>query len=70
MRADADLATAQINLGYSTISAPIAGRIGRALITKGNLVGPDSGPLAVIVSQDPMFVTFPGEPEGVSAHPR
>lgn len=59
VRADADLKTAQINLGYTTIVAPITGRIGRALVTKGNLVGPDSGPLTLIVSQDPMFVTFP-----------
>lgn len=59
VRADADLKTAQINLGYTTIVSPITGRIGRALITKGNLVGPDSGSLALIVSQDPMFVTFP-----------
>jgi membrane fusion protein (multidrug efflux system) len=59
VRADADLKTAQINLGYATITAPIAGRIGRAMVTKGNLVGPDSGPLTLIVSQDPMYVTFP-----------
>jgi membrane fusion protein (multidrug efflux system) len=59
VRADANLKTAQINLDYTTISAPIAGRTGRALATKGNLVGPDSGPLALIVSQDPMFATFP-----------
>jgi membrane fusion protein, multidrug efflux system len=59
VRAAADLQTAQINLGYTTISAPVTGRIGRALVTKGNLVGPDTGPLALIVSQDPMFVTFP-----------
>jgi membrane fusion protein (multidrug efflux system) len=59
VRTDADLKTAQINLGYTTILAPITGRIGRALVTKGNLVGPDSGPLALIVSEDPMFVTFP-----------
>jgi membrane fusion protein, multidrug efflux system len=59
VRSDADLKTAQINLGYATISSPITGRIGRALVTKGNLVGPDTGPLALIVSQDPMFVTFP-----------
>lgn len=59
VRADADLKTAQINLGYTTISAPITGRVGRAQVTKGNLVGPDSGPLTLIVSQDPMFVTFP-----------
>jgi len=59
VRATADLQTAQINLGYTTISAPVSGRIGRALVTKGNLVGSDTGPLALIVSQDPMFVTFP-----------
>jgi membrane fusion protein, multidrug efflux system len=59
VRADADLKTAQISLGYTTIIAPITGRIGRALVTKGNLVGPDSGNLTVIVSQDPMCVIFP-----------
>ena len=59
VRADADLDNAQINLGFATISAPISGRIGRALVTKGNLIRPDSTPLALIVSQDPMFVTFP-----------
>jgi membrane fusion protein, multidrug efflux system len=59
VRADADLQTALINLSYATIVSPITGRIGRALITKGNLVGPNSGALALIVSQDPMFVAFP-----------
>ena len=57
--ADADLKTATINLGYTTIISPITGRIGRAKVTKGNVVGPDSGPLVLIVSQDPMYVTFP-----------
>jgi len=59
VRADADLKTAQINLGYATITAPITGRIGRAMVTKGNLVGPESGALTLIVSQDPMDVLFP-----------
>ncbi len=54
-----NLQTAKINLGYTEISAPIAGRIGRTAVTKGNVVGPESGPLTVIVSQDPMHVTFP-----------
>jgi membrane fusion protein (multidrug efflux system) len=57
--ADADLKTATINLGYTTIIAPITGKIGRAKVTKGNVVSPDSGPLVLIVSQDPMYVTFP-----------
>lgn len=59
IRANADLDNAEINLGYASISAPITGRIGRALVTKGNLVRPESGPLTLIVSQDPMFITFP-----------
>jgi membrane fusion protein (multidrug efflux system) len=56
---EADLRTAQINLGYTQITAPIAGRIGRTSVTKGNVVGPDSGVLTTIVSQDPIYVTFP-----------
>ncbi len=57
--ADAELKNATINLGYTTIVAPISGRIGRATVTKGNVVGPNSGPLVLIVSEDPMYVTFP-----------
>ena len=53
------LNTSRINLGYTTISSPIAGKIGKTSVTKGNVVGPDSGPLTVVVSQDPMYVTFP-----------
>ena len=55
----ANLRTAEINLGYTDIDAPISGKIGRTTVTKGNVVGPNSGPLTVIVSQDPMYVTFP-----------
>jgi membrane fusion protein (multidrug efflux system) len=57
--ADANLRTANINLGYAEIIAPIDGIIGKTNVTKGNLVGPDSGILATIVSQDPMYVAFP-----------
>jgi len=56
---DASLQTAKINLGYTDIVSPISGKVGRTNITKGNVVGPDSGALTVIVSQDPMYVTFP-----------
>jgi len=56
---EANLQTAKINLGYTDIRSPITGRIGRTAVTKGNVVGPDSGVLATIVSQDPMYVTFP-----------
>ncbi|HYG89456.1 MAG TPA: efflux RND transporter periplasmic adaptor subunit [Azospirillum sp.] len=50
---------ADINLGYTEIRSPITGRISRAHYTKGSLVGPDAGPLATVVSQDPIYVTFP-----------
>jgi membrane fusion protein (multidrug efflux system) len=57
--AQAQLEQSQINLGYTEIRAPIDGKIGRTLVTEGNYVTPNSGVLASIVSQDPMYVTFP-----------
>lgn len=59
LQAQAAVRQAQINLGYTTITAPVAGRIGRSNFQVGALVGPDSGPLALIVSQDPIYVLFP-----------
>lgn len=56
---EASLETAKINLRYTEINSPIAGKIGRTKLTKGNVVSPDSGPLTIIVSQDPMYVVFP-----------
>ena len=55
----AEMTTAELNLSYTDIKAPIAGRIGRSAFSVGNFVGPQSGTLATIVSQDPMYVTFP-----------
>jgi membrane fusion protein (multidrug efflux system) len=55
----ASLSTAKINLGYTDIVSPIAGKIGRTKVTVGNVIGADSGSLSMIVSQDPMYVTFP-----------
>jgi membrane fusion protein (multidrug efflux system) len=57
--AEANLDTAKINLGYTDIVSPIAGKISRTSITKGNVVGPDRGTLTSVVSQDPMYITFP-----------
>ena len=59
LKNEAGLQTAKINLGYTEINAPITGKISRTKMTKGNVVSPDSGPLTTIVSQDPMYVTFP-----------
>lgn len=57
--AQAQQKTAEINLGYTTIRSPIDGKVGRLAVTVGNIVGPSSGTLTTIVSQDPMYVTFP-----------
>ncbi len=57
--ARANVQTAQINLGYATVTAPISGRIGRALVTEGALVGQgDPTALATIQQVDPMYVNF------------
>ena len=56
---EANLQTARINLGYASIASPISGKVGKTSITKGNVVTPQSEALTVIVSQDPMYVTFP-----------
>ena len=57
--AKADLRLAEVNLGYTEIRSPIQGRVGRASITRGNVVGPDAGVLTVVVRQDPIRATFP-----------
>lgn len=57
--AQAQLRVAKINLDYTEIRAPVSGKISRTAVTPGNVVSPGSGPLASIVSQDPMYVLFP-----------
>src|SRR5712671_4902673 len=58
MEAEANLRDAQIQLSYTDIKTPISGRIGRAAVSPGNLVGPDTGVLATVVQEDPMQVLF------------
>jgi membrane fusion protein (multidrug efflux system) len=57
--AKAQLETAEINLGYTEIRAPIDGKISATEVTEGNVVSPTTGTLANLVSQDPMYVNFP-----------
>jgi membrane fusion protein (multidrug efflux system) len=57
--AQAQVDLSQINLDYTEIHSPIDGMIGRTAVTEGNVVTPSSGVLTTIVSQDPMYVTFP-----------
>jgi membrane fusion protein (multidrug efflux system) len=57
--AKASLKAAQLNLEYATINAPIAGRIGRALVTEGALVSAgESASLATIQQLDPIYADF------------
>ena len=58
---EAALRAAELNLEFTTVIAPIAGRVGRAIVTEGNLVS--SGPgeatlLTTLVSLDPIYASF------------
>jgi RND family efflux transporter MFP subunit len=62
--AEAALETARLNLEWTTVRAPISGRVGRAQVTPGNLVqagSPNSPPLTTVVSLDPIYVYFDGD---------
>lgn len=56
--AKANLASAQLNLSYTKITSPVDGKIGKILITEGNLVNAQSGTLAKIVSVSPIYAYF------------
>jgi membrane fusion protein (multidrug efflux system) len=55
----AALEKAELQLGYTDIKSPISGRIGRASVSVGNFVSPSNSALATIVSQDPIYASFP-----------
>lgn len=58
-QAQADLESARLSLGYASVTAPIAGRAGRALVTEGALVGQSEvTPLTVVEQIDPIYVDF------------
>jgi membrane fusion protein (multidrug efflux system) len=57
--ARAAVETSRLNLSYATVTAPISGRIGRALMTEGALVtANDQHSMAVIQQLDPIYVTL------------
>jgi len=56
--AKANLRDAELDLSYTDIQAPFDGKIGLAKYNVGNVVGPESGVLATVVSLDPMKVEF------------
>jgi len=56
---EAGLATAKLDLQYSEVRAPISGRIGRALITEGALVGTGASDILATIQQlDPVYADF------------
>ncbi len=62
--AEAALRTARLNLEWTTIRSPIDGRVGRAQVTRGNLVqagAPAPSPLTTVVSLDPIYMYFDGD---------
>lgn len=66
--AQAAVQTAKLNLGYTEVRAPVAGRVGRLEITVGNLVasGPSAPVLTNLVSVDPIYVSFDADEEAVT----
>jgi len=63
LAAEAALRQARLNLDYTEIHAPVTGRVGRAFFSVGDLVEPDSGPLATLATMDPIHVYWQ-VPEG------
>ena len=62
--AEAAVATARLNMDWTRVRSPIAGRVSRAEITQGNLVQagpPDATLLTTVVSLDPVYVYFEGD---------
>lgn len=56
--AEAALTSAELDLQYTRVTAPVAGRTGRAMITQGNLASADQSVLTTLVSMDPLYVYF------------
>ncbi len=66
--AHASLEMAKLNIAFTHVTAPISGRIGRKLITEGNLVNGSQGQstlLTTIVSQDPMYCYFDADERSI-----
>lgn len=66
--AQAALQSARLNLGYTRVRAPVAGRVGRLEITVGNLVasGPGAAVLTTLVSISPIYASFEADEQVVS----
>ncbi|MEH6389075.1 MULTISPECIES: efflux RND transporter periplasmic adaptor subunit [Pseudomonas] len=67
--AAAALESAQLDLEYTQVKAPVSGRIGRAEVTRGNLASADSTLLSTLVSVDPLYVYFESDQHTVQDNP-
>lgn len=65
--ATAALQTAELDLEYTRITAPVSGRIGRAMVTRGNLANADQSLLTTLVSIDPVHVYFEADEQAAFA---
>ncbi len=65
--AEAALQTAELDLAYTRITAPISGRVGRAMVTRGNLANADQSLLTTLVSIDPVHVYFDADEQAAFA---
>ena len=70
MRAEAALRRAKINLSWTDVTAPMAGRIGQAKVSPGDLVGPGSGSLATLVQHRSHPCDVPRHPARAAAGTR
>jgi multidrug efflux system membrane fusion protein len=66
--AEATLETAKLNLGYTEVRAPVAGRVGKLEITVGNLIaaGPGTAVLTTLVSVNPIYASFNADEQVVT----
>jgi membrane fusion protein, multidrug efflux system len=66
--ADAALQTAQLNLSYTEVRAPVAGRVGKVEVTVGNLIsaGPTAPLLTTLVSVNPIYASFNADEQVVT----
>ncbi|NAO96539.1 efflux RND transporter periplasmic adaptor subunit [Halomonas sp. ATBC28] len=65
--AEAALQTAELDLEYTRITAPVSGRVGRAMVTRGNLANADQSLLTTLVTIDPIHVYFEADEQAAFA---